>query len=593
MIKLTKEQIAEKIEWMSHYSNAVNAATGSTLDANANVSTLNIATMDAEFSKDFKIQINREMIRQKIEENFGPETAAQYIADLKSHLIYTHDETSLAPYCVSINMYPFLSDGMKGLGGESAKPNHLTSFCGNFINLVFAIASQFAGAVATVEFLMYFDYFARNDYGDDYLTNPESRKEVLQQLQGVVYALNQPAAARGYQSVFWNISTFDKEFFDGMFGEFKFPDFTAPNWDTLNNLQREFHQWFRAEREKTLLTFPVVTHAAISNSDNTDWKDLDSKDFIADELSKGGEFFIYTSQTADSLASCCRVRNEIDDNTFSYSLGAGGVATGSKNVITINMNRLVQEGHNLEDVIDRVQKYQIAFDKHFRDWQDRGLLPVYDAGFISLDKQYLTLGINGVVEAAEYLGLDATNNADYKAWVSNVFSTFKTKNKEARKEYGLMFNTELVPAENLGVKNAKWDKDAGLEVRRDCYNSYIYRSEDDMNLFDKMELHGGEIIKNLDGGSALHDNAIERRSKAQYLVILKSLVTTGCNYWCENVLKTCCNDCGKITANTLEACPHCGSDNLDFATRVIGYLKRIKNFSVSRAKEAWTRYKGQ
>jgi anaerobic ribonucleoside-triphosphate reductase len=313
VIRLTDKQIKAKKEWIHHYINAENAATGSKLDANANVASKNIATLDAELFKDFKIQLNRSLIKERIEGMFGEELANYYIEDLEDHLIYTHDETSLAPYCVSINMYPFLTDGMEGLGGDSRAPKHLTSFCGNFVNLAFAIASQFAGAVATVEFLMYFDYFARKDFGDAYLDT--NKEEVLQQLQGVVYALNQPAAARGFQSIFWNISTFDKYFFEGMFGTFVFPDMTSPSWESLDNLQKVWHQWFREERTKNLLTFPVVTHAAIAKDDGQTWKDQDSRDFIADELSKGGEFFIYTSQTADSLASCCRVRNEIQEES--------------------------------------------------------------------------------------------------------------------------------------------------------------------------------------------------------------------------------------------------------------------------------------
>jgi ribonucleoside-triphosphate reductase len=583
MIKLTNEQINGKINWIKNYMKAENAASGSTLDANANVSSKNIATLDGELSKDFKIQINRTLIYNKIKEIFSKELAEKYLSDLETHLIYCHDETSMAPYCVSITMYPFLIDGMMGLGGESDAPQHLSSFCGNFVNLAFAIASQFAGAVATVEFLMYFDYFARKDYGDLYLTT--NLKEVLQHLQGVVFALNQPAAARGFQSIFWNISTFDKYFFDGMFATFVFPDMSKPNWDTLSSLQQLFHSWFRKERTKKLLTFPVVTHCFILDEQTKKIKDEKYHDFISAEMSKGGEFFIYTSDSADSLASCCRLRNELSDNTFSYSLGAGGVATGSKNVITLNMNRIIQEKHNLEAVITRVHKYQVAFNDHLKELLENNMLPVYSSGFISLSKQYLTLGINGIVEAAEYLGYDISYNKQYVDWLSSILLKFKTMNLEAKKTYGLMFNTECVPGENLGVKNSKWDKADGLNVNRDCYNSYFYRVEDDIPLVDKMLLHGKEIVCNLDGGSAVHYNHNEHLSSGQYYILLDCLGLTGCNYFCENVKKTCCNECGTITANTYKKCPECGSDNIDYATRIIGYLKKIKSFSSERITE--------
>jgi ribonucleoside-triphosphate reductase len=583
MIRLTESQINAKIDWMEGYINAENAATGSTLDSNANVSSKNIATLDGELAKDFKIQINRKLISNRIETMFGKPLAESYIKDLESHLIYCHDETSLAPYCVSITMYPFLIDGMKGLGGDAEKPEHLSSFCGNFVNLAFAIASQFAGAVATVEFLMYFDYFAKLDYGDDYLNT--NIKEIVQQLQGVVFALNQPAAARGFQSIFWNISTFDKYFFESMFGEFVFPDMSKPSWDSLDKLQRAFHTWFREERTKKLLTFPVVTQCFILDKETKEIKDEAYHEFISDEMAKGNEFFIYTSDTADSLASCCRLKNEIKDNTFSYSLGAGGVSTGSKNVITINMNRLVQEGHNLNEVINRVQQYQLAFNEHFKYFEKSGLLPVYTSGFISMDKQYLTLGVNGLVEAAEYLGFEISNNDEYIKWLGDTLSVFKVANKAAGLANNVMFNTECVPAENLGIKNAKWDRADGLVVNRDCYNSYFYKVEDELNVFDKMEMHGEKIVGNLDGGSAFHFNNTERLSYKQYYDLLNSLGKSGCNYFCENVKKTCCNECGTITANTLKACPKCNSENIDYATRVIGYLKRVKSFSKERINE--------
>lgn len=585
MIRLLDEQIQDKISFIRKYEEANNPADGSTMDANANVTQKTAVTLSAELNKDINVQINRELIRERIEELFGKDLADKYLEDLESHLIYTHDETSLLPYCVSVSMYPFLLEGMMCFGGENASdaPTHLRSFCGSYVNLVQYLAFNFAGAVATTEFLMYFDYFARQDFGDNYL---ETHTDVIsQELQGVVYLLNQDTSARGGQSAFTNISTFDKYFFDGIFGEFLFPDMSKPNWETLDRLQRFWHKWFREERTKKLLTFPVVTHCAIANDDLTDWKDTSSADFIAEEMSKGGEFFIYTSATADSLASCCRLKNEVSENDFSYSLGAGGVATGSKNVITINVNRATQTGHNILDVVDRVHKYQLAFDKHFKAWQEQGMLPVYDSGMISLDKQFLTIGINGVVESAEFLGYEISDNEDYKNYLADLLGSIKKSNSKASKDYGVKYNTEFVPAENLGVKNADWDRKDGLFVPRDCYNSYMYLVEEDLPLIDKLHLHGGKILENLDGGSAVHWNNKERLSKEQYRQVLKSLIITGSNYFCENVKKTCCNTCKTITANTYEVCPKCGSENVDYAERIIGYLKKIKNYSVHRRAE--------
>ena len=582
MLRLYPEQIQSKLAFIQHYMAAHNAADGSTMDANANVTHKNIATLESELLKDVFVQINRAQVSRKIGELFGDDLAREYVRQIEAHEIYVHDETSLKPYCVSVTMYPFLRDGLTKLGGESRAPQHLASFCGSFINFVFAVSAQFAGAVATVEFITYFDYFARKDFGDDYLNN--HRSEIENALQQVVYSINQPAAARGYQSVFWNISLYDRYYFDAMFGDFVFPDFTKPVWTSVSRLQKFFLNWFNQERNKAVLTFPVVTAAMLT--DHGKCKDGEFADTLAHELSVGNSFFVYQSDNPDSLASCCRLRNQIEDRTFSYSLGAGGVATGSINVITINMNRLVQDGRDLAAEVDKIHRYQYAYRKLMEEYQAAGLLPVYDAGFISLDKQFLTIGINGMVEAAESQGIQAAYTPEYVDFVQSRLKIIFEANKVASAKYGVKFNTEFVPAENLGVKNAKWDKADGYFVPRDCYNSYFYVVEDDKtNALDKFLLHGRELIDWLDGGSALHLNLDEALPQSGFRALLDIAAKTGCNYFCTNVKITICNQCEHIDKRTLTACSACGSPDIDYGTRVIGYLKRVSAFSQGRRKE--------
>ncbi|UII27188.1 anaerobic ribonucleoside-triphosphate reductase [Fulvivirga maritima] len=584
MLRLTESQIKKKIDFIENYIKAANAADGSTVDANANVTSKNIATMEAELNKDINIQVNRQLVSNKIGELFGQELANEYLRQIENHEIYIHDETSLKPYCVSISMYPFLLHGLTQLGGESQAPKHLESFCGEFVNLVFAVSSQFAGALATVEFLPYFDYFARKDYGDNYLET--ATDIVANHMQHVVYAINQPAAARGYQSVFWNISVYDQPYFESIFADFVFPDenMTRPNWESVKRLQQFFLSWFNQERSRAILTFPVVT-AAMLIKDN---KPVDNEfaDMCAKELSEGNAFFIYQSENADSLASCCRLRNEISENTFSYSLGAGGVSTGSINVITLNMNRLIQLGKSVEEEIHKIHKYQVAYRKLMETYLEAGMLPAYTAGLISLDKQFLTTGINGMVEAAESCGIEPGNNDEYKAFVKDILKTIYDANKEAKKTFGYMFNTEFVPAENLGVKNAKWDKQDGLSVNRECYNSYFYRVEDEsINLLDKLMLHGKELVTYLDGGSALHINLEQAPNKEAFRKLIDAAALAGCNYFCFNIKITICNTCNHIDKRTLTACNSCGSHDIDYGTRVIGYLKRVSCYSSDRQKE--------
>jgi len=582
MQRLSDTQLKQKQLFIHHYLNANNAADGSKMDANANVTHKNIATLEAELMKDYFIQVNRVQVCEKIKELFSQELANEYIRQIEAHEIYVHDETSIKPYCASISLYPFLLDGLTTLGGESKAPKHLASFCGSFINLVFAISAQFAGAIATVEFLTYFDYFARNEFGDDYLSTHAN--EIDNHLQHVVYALNQPAAARGYQSVFWNISLYDQYYFDSLFENFVFPDTTKPSWQSVERLQAYFMTWFNQERERSILTFPVVTAAMLTENDLV--KDTQFAQMCAQQMSEGNSFFVYQSESADSLASCCRLRNEISDNTFSYTLGAGGVSTGSINVITLNMNRLIQDGRDLLTEVEKIHKYQVAYRAILEEYLSHGMLPVYDAGFIHLDKQFLTLGINGMVEAAEYLGLSIDTGQNYQTFVDNHLKVIFDANKRAKQQYGYQFNTEFVPAENLGIKNAKWDKADGYNVTRDCYNSYFYIVEDNnINHLDKFILHGKTFNRYLDGGSALHLNLEESLSVTNALNILNIAAKTGCNYFCINVKITLCNECQHIDKRTLPQCSACGSADIDYGTRVIGYLKRVSAFSEGRRDE--------
>lgn len=515
--------------------------------------------------------------------------------------------------CVSITMYPFLFEGTTNIGGNSEAPKHLDSFCGSFVNLVYAIASQFAGAVATPEFLMYMDYFIRKDYGNDYYKNPDKIVEIKTELrslenlienkfQQVIYTINDPAGARNFQSVFWNIAYFDKPYFNGMFSDFAFPDGSTPNWDSLNWLQKKFMKWFNSERLKKILTFPVETVNLLNDGEK--FVDDEWYDFASEMWSEGHSFFCYTSDSVDSLASCCRLKNEISENTFSYTLGAGGVSTGSKGVITININRLVQNKAKevgrkptLEEIseaiylqVEKIHKYMIAYNELVKDNLKNHMLPVYDAGYISMEKQYLTIGINGFVESAEFMGIEPNVNEEYFNYGEAILKPIYTLNKKDKTKE-IMFNTEFVPAENLGVKNANWDKEEGYFVPRDCYNSYFYRVEDDsVNILDKFILHGKILTKYLDGGSALHANLSEHLTKDQYKKLLLNAIETGCSYFTFNIPNTICNNCGHISKHKLKKCPCCGSENLDYATRVIGYLKRVSTFSQQRQKEESMRY---
>lgn len=618
--------VKQKQDYIESYKKSYNTA-DNTIDDNSNVANKNIGVLNAEIHKKDNIQINRMTVTNKLHELYPDFDAKQYCRDLEDHIIYKNDESSFAcisPYCVAITMYPFLLNGMKDLGGLSAKPKNLDSYCGMLVNLVFALSSQFAGAVALPEALLCFDYFARKEWGDNYIehidepcksdfcaTKRTVKEQIHQYFQQIIYSINQPASARGMQSAFVNFSYFDEPFFHGMFDDFVFPDGTRPIWNTLNWLQKDFMQWFNAERLKCVLTFPVESFAMIYQ--DGDFVDKENYQFVCDEYARGHSFFTYISDTVDSLSSCCRLRNNLTTREFNFTNGNLSVQTGSKSVISLNLSRIVQNAvkdfdnpqdrlekdaiyeaikNYLIEVLDRVYKYHNAYNQLLWDMYEARLMPAYDAGFINLDKQYLTIGLNGLNQAAEFLGLKCTHNKEYGEFCHIIFGTVKEQNA-LHKTPHTMFNTEQVPAESLAVKNYNWDKEDGYWVPDDTnlYASYIFKPNDkNISVLDKIAMHGRDYIGDyLDGGAAAHINLEEHLSTKQYDRLLRHAAENGCQYLTFNIPISQCDDCGHIVNAPVDKCPKCGSEKITTITRIIGYLTAVKNWSDGRRKEFKTR----
>ena len=623
-----EDYIEKKKSFINKYKQSSNTA-NATVDDNSNVANKNIAILNSEIHKPDNIQISRAMITDKLKEIYPNFNAKQYVRDLEDHIIYKHDESSfagaIAPYCVSVTLYPFLTNGIKELGGLSAAPKNLDSYCGMLCNFIFAVSSQFAGAVAVSEALLYFTYFCKKEWGDDFWKRSDEvigksltkEKTILSQIhqywQQIVYTVSQPVSARGFQSVFLNFSYFDRPFFEGMFGEFVFPDGTRPDWESLCWVQKEFMKWFNQERLRCILTFPVETVTLLYKDGK--FEDEDMFEFVCEEYARGHSFFTYISDTVDSLSSCCRLKNKLQTKEFSFTNGNVGIMTGSKSVISLNLSRIVQDcdrayglkrnggwrentsflKNYMVDILERVYKYHTAYNELLWDMYDADLLPAYKAGFIDLNKQYLTIGINGLNQAAEYLGMRCNDNEEYSKFCQFIFSTIKEQNElhKVTKSHKLIFNTEQVPAESLAVKNYNWDKEDGYWVPTDTnlYASYIFKPNDtSVSVLEKLRMHGRNYIGDyLDGGAAAHIGLDNHLSVEQYRKLIHYCAEVGCTYFTWNVPNSECQDCGFITKHPITECPQCGSKNIDLYDRIIGYITRIRNWNDGRQIEQRTR----
>lgn len=620
--------IRERIDYMNEYSQSnENAATSSETDANANVTMKNVANLEGEVYKTTNRVIQRQRMKDKLNEMY-PEVAKKYEEDLNSHIIYTHDEATapvLKQYCMAVSLYPLMMEGVGNIDGITpTPPNDLQSFSGQVTNLIFLLSSQCKGAVAVGEYFIALNYYIVQEFGPnwyeklDVITTTEHcnkqrtiRDAIYKAFKQFIYGVNQPAGNRSYQSPFTNVSYYDHTYFDSLFGEFYYPDGTKPQWEAVDCLQRLFMKFFNKLRTKQILTFPVETMAMVYDPKTNDIIDKDYKDFTAEMYAEGHSFFTYISDSADSLASCCRLRNELAENTFNPTSGLTGVMTGSCNVITLNINRIVQDCNKayglkrnggwkentsflrdyLVDILQRVYKYHIAFKTMLYELEDKGMFAASNGGYIYISKLYSTIGINGLNEAARFLGMNVGNNKEYIEFLQLVLGTIKEQNKahsihDANRPF--LFNSEVVPAEGLGGKNYRWDKEDGYWVPKDenLYNSYFYDAHDDTSVLDKFILHGRQTYQYTDGGSAAHINLEDHLSKEQYLKLIDFAIANGTNYFTFNIPNSKCDDCGYITKHPITECPKCHSKNITQYTRVIGYLRPIKSFGKDRQIEA-------
>lgn len=620
--------IRERIDYMNEYSQSnENAATSSETDANANVTMKNVANLEGEVYKTTNRVIQRQRMKDKLNEMY-PEVAKKYEEDLNSHVIYTHDEATtpvLKQYCMAVSLYPLMMEGVGNIDGITpTPPNDLQSFSGQVTNLIFLLSSQCKGAVAVGEYFIALNYYIVQEFGPnwyeklDVVTTTDHcnkqrtvRDAIYKAFKQFIYGVNQPAGNRSYQSPFTNVSYYDHTYFDSLFGEFYYPDGTKPQWEAIDCLQRLFMKFFNKLRTKQILTFPVETMAMVYDPKTNDIIDKEYKDFTAEMYAEGHSFFTYISDSADSLASCCRLRNELAENTFNPTSGLTGVMTGSCNVITLNINRIVQDCNKayglkrnggwkentsflrdyLVDILQRVYKYHIAFKTMLYELEDKGMFAASNGGYIHISKLYSTIGINGLNEAARFLGMTVGNNKEYIEFLQLVLGIIKEQNKihsihNANRPF--LFNSEVVPAEGLGGKNYNWDKEDGYKVPEDenLYNSYFYDAHDDTSVLDKFILHGRQTYQFTDGGSAAHINLEDHLSKEQYLKLIDFAIANGTNYFTFNIPNSKCDNCGYITKHPITECPKCHSKNITQYTRVIGYLRPIKSFGKDRQIEA-------
>lgn len=636
--------IKDREKYMEDYVNQSdeNAASLSETDPNANQALKNVATLEGEVYKTQNRNAQRKRMKDKLKTLF-PEVADQYKKDLEESIIYAHDEAStpaLKYYCQAVSLYPLMSKGVGNIDGVTpSAPNDLQSFGGQVTNLVFLLSAQCKGAVALGEYQLALVYYTRMEYGKDWLDHVDEqintiglkkktiRTEIRKCIKQFIYGICQPASNRNNNSPFTNISIYDRTYYEALFKDFYYPDGTQCTWEEVDYVQRLILELRRELNLIKPLTFPVTTIAMVN--DGNDIIDKEYKHLCAEEWAKGSSHFCYNSNNPSSLASCCRVLNEITENTFSSVNGLQGIMTGSCNVITVNLNRIIQRfirekhadligengivnGHILteeeqnefrayfSEILERVYKYHIAYKTMLYEQEDKKMFASSNGGYIYIRKLYSTVGLIGYQESAMFMGLDISKNDDYINFLNLLLSTVKEQNKVHSihdKKRPFLFNSEAIPGENLAVKFYQKDKKDGYYVPKDrnLFASYFFNPWDDkISVLDKMYLHGECTSKSTDGGQACHINLMEDLSVEQYEKLIDYSTKEKTTYWTINRPISTCPDCGYVHNGPLDVCPKCGCKEMDWWTRIIGYLRPLSSFSKERFKEAKRRvYSGK
>ncbi len=624
--------VRSRLDYMQDYAdNNENAASSSETDSNSNVAVKNVANLEGEVYKVLNRVVQRQRMKEELHKLYpNSGLAHQYIEDLRHHILYQHDESStpvLKFYCQADSLYPLMTEGVGNIDGVTpTPPNDLESFCGQMRNLVFLLSSQCKGATAYAGYNVALAYYIRTEFGpqwynklDVVYTNEHVIKQhtirhrIAKAIKDFIWSINQPAGNRSFNSPFTNISWFDKYYFQAMYGDFYYPDGTKAKWEEIDVLQRMEMKILRELRLITPLTFPVTTTSLLYDEKTKKFKDPEYYKLACEEYAKGGSFFTYMNSNPASLASCCRVLNEMENNTFSSTTGMNGEMTGSCNVMTLNLNRIVQDFCNIAEkkgikysnnntfhaelkkylcnILERVYKYQIAYKTMLYDMEDKGMFAASNGNYIYMKKLYSTIGVIGYMEAAEFLGLKIGYNKEYVEFLKFLLGTIKEQNKLHSiddKKRPFKMNMEAIPGENLGVKLYNWDKADGYVVTegRERYSCYFFNPWDkNISILDKIKLHGGDIAKSIDGGQAAHLNLDAHLSKEQYAKLLQYAANVGCNYFTFNIPMSKCDDCGHVVNAPISKCPKCGSIHITYYTRIIGYLTAVKNWSDPMQKE--------
>lgn len=518
---------------------------------------------------------------------FDEKLALEAIGSTWKGDLYVHDSTAIqVPYCWAFSAYTLLEGGCKWGQLHSLPAKRRKSFIDQVKEVTIELAQEHAGAIAIGDLFACYSYFVKREGLD--LSNPVDRKDIENDFQSLVFTLNKKLRP-SHQSPFTNLSIFDKENIEQLFGEMVFPDGSRPDSDLIWEIQKIFCDWFHKGDPTSGVPyrFPVVT-LNLKTDENRKILDKKALEYYSKINLKKGCFNIYIS-SGNKVASCCRLVNDFD-LAGCDSFGNGGVSLGSHRIVTINLARLGKRSKDVDDLRENL-KHQLnlaksillAHRKLIQHRIDDGFLSFFKRGLCSMERMFSTFGISGVYECLLEMESPIHTEAG-KGLAHLLLEDIKLYAKDSSKETGFMFNVEQVPSESLAGKFAAKDNILyGMDYP--LYSNQFIPLWVDCDIFDRVKLDG-EYTKCLTGGGISHLNLGEQlTSSHQMKKLIEFAVESGCEHFAINYNFAKCANAHITISGPSSSCSLCGDKIVEQYTRIIGYFTPVSVWNKSRREE--------
>lgn len=575
----------------------------SSIDSNANVHHKDVCSMRNEKGKSEDKLFAFNKLFYEMKKKYGLKTAREWFEAEYSGAFYMHDASSCTyvPYCYSFDLTRLATEGLFFLQDyNNQPPKHLTTFLDDVIEFISFMSNRSSGACGLSNLLLWTFYFWKKDCDEGYyIKDPEYYAR--QSFQKFIYRVNQPFL-RVDQSSFTNVSIFDRNYYDALFGGVEFPDgsFAIDYMEDFIKHQQVFMEVVAETRFQSIFTFPVLTFALLFK----DGKFVDEPfaRWCSDHNTQWYDSNFFQSSDTGVLSSCCRMLNNTKKlDAFINSIGGTALSIGSVKVNTINLMRIAYEANDDEEGYLDILRDRAILCCKILDIQrgiikrniEKGLLPNYCDGGIELSKQYSTIGISGLYEVMEkfsYIRKDDFGNIYYTdqaiEFANRIFKVLNDVKDNFTTEY--TFNIESIPAERAAIILCQKDN----LLFNDKSNRFIYSNQwiplsAKSTIQEKIRI-SSILDKQCGGGVIAHIN-IESSfpTKDAAWEMLNYIAQQGVFYFAFNIkINECENHHGFVGQ---DFCPICGKPVFDTCQRIVGFIQASRYYSKDRKREFTTR----